>query len=230
MVRFLLIAAVAGLLFFGCKTIYIQKDFFDKYTEILKDTSQQHIPFKINGAYVTKFKVKSFLNPLDTIEYFDYSFFYANHLVCNITIPLQIRGKLILNEDSIINAIKEGTINDRLGWSYFEIKNKKVLFYGLDEWYENPIIFGYTLPLTFREEIILNDTTLLPVNKSFSKKRFIGIKWKEKTLGITKNKSEQFKIFELKPDSSKSSFTKMYNIYLRTNSLNYRVLKEGKIR
>lgn len=222
MVRCCFIGIVFGILFSGCRTVYIQKEFFEKYSEILKDENQKQIPFKINGTYVTAFKDRSFLNQ-DTIEYSAYSFYYVNHLFCVIIIPLKDSNqKIILSETDLIDAIKNGIINGRLGWGYYEIKKDKIYRYGLYEFIPGPVIFGYTLPISFGATNVVNDTLLATTEKGKLIKKFMGMRWKESDFS-TKYKAEYFfKRFPVKPDSVNNDFMRQYNKFLETGNLIYK--------
>ena len=65
-----------------------------------------------------------------------------------------------INESDLIKAIKKGTINTWLNWGYYELEGSVIKQYALELGHENPILFGYVLPISFGKINIINDSLM----------------------------------------------------------------------
>jgi len=220
MVKKIIVGFLLVFLLYGCSTEYVPRYFFVKYKKIQKGPKEP-IPFKINGAYVSEYKSKHRNeNEQDIVCYV---FFYENNLFSGISIPFVQKGIIsILNESDLIKAIKKGTINTWLNWGYYELEGSVIKQYALELGHENPILFGYVLPISFGRINIINDSLMGGTEQGKNIKQFLRIRWKEDD-GSTEIDQEQmiFKPF-IKPDSLNNDFTKRYNEFLTKKKLSYK--------
>ena len=215
---------IAGFFFFfllyGCSTEYVPRYFFVKYKRI-QEVQKEAIPFKIFGAYVSEFKSKHRNVNEQDITFYD--FFYSNNLYCSISIPcVKKDGISILNESDLIKTIKNGDINRWLTWGYYESDKSFLKQYTLVLGHENPILFGYVLPISLNKMQIINDSLLGKKEQGKVIKQFMHIRWKEND-GTTEGNQYQsvYKPF-IKPDSLNNDFTKRYNEFLTKKKLSYK--------
>lgn len=172
---------ITGFLFFfllyGCSTEYVPRYFFVNYKRIQK-APKETIPLKRNGTYVTEFKSKHRNENEQDITFYD--FFYSNNLYCSIGIPYIKKERIsILNESDLIKAIKDGTINKWLTWGYYEFDESFLKQYTLVSGHENPILFGYVLPISQNNMLIINDSLLEKREQGKFIKQFLRLRWRE---------------------------------------------------
>ena len=220
MVKKIIVGFLLVFLLYGCSTEYVPRYFFVKYKRIQKGPKEP-IPFKINGAYVTVYKSQhTNENEQDEVSYV---FYYKNNLFCATGYPIVKKGIVsILSESDLKKAIENKTINKWLNWGYYEIKENVINHYVLYLGHENPILFGYVLPIGLNKEHMISDSLLEKSEQGKVIKQFLRLRWKESD-GTTEGNHYQsvFKPF-IKPDSLNNDFTKRYNEFLTKKKLSYK--------
>jgi hypothetical protein len=193
----------------GCSTIYIPNFYYRKYKQI-RAFSPQTLPIKMNGAYVTEFKSHhTNENEKDAVSY---GFYYPNNLCCGIMIPYVEKGiTKISNEAELIDAIKNGTINKWLSWGYYNVEGNIIKEYDLIDDHQNPILFGYVLPVHLDKMHIINDTLIARTERGKNIINFMGLRWKQPD-GMNEYIEIQcaFKPF-IKPDSTNNDLIIQFN-------------------
>ncbi|MDP4290563.1 MAG: hypothetical protein Q8908_05740 [Bacteroidota bacterium] len=204
-----IISILLLVLLVGCSTIYIPNYYYRKYKQI-RTSSPKTMPIKMNGAYVTEFKSHhTNENEKDAVSY---GFYYTNNLYCGIMIPFVEKGiTKISNETELIDAIKNGTINKWLSWGYYKVEGNIIKEYGLTDNHQNPILFGYVLPVHLDRMHIINDTLIARTERGKDIINYMGLHWMQPD-GTNEYIEIQcaFKPF-LKPDSTDNDFIVQFN-------------------
>lgn len=195
----------------GVHNIRYPKEYFDKYSEIIKANKFRN-QFKIGGVYTTHFNS-------DTNVYTVYTFFYRNNLCTSIIIPLTIDDKRIDNEEKLRNAIANGFLDNHFSYGYFETIEGKLKTYITDEWIGGPTLFRYTYPIIESNDHLDGDSSIELTSDSYIKKKYLGLMLKNSLpIGILDGKVLKFKNVNFKPDSSKSDFLLNYIAYLNSKN------------
>jgi hypothetical protein len=202
-----IICFILGFSMISCGYVILPHKYFDKYTEIKNSKNNSIINDTLIQVYMKEdtFLSKSYSEWIGyNIKSFNYIFLYRNNLIATINSPVLINNNkpYIISIKEIVDSIENGFFErpnnyDKIHWTYYKKQDDKFTIYNYD--YNIASGLNALTRVNLREEnILLTNKDLIYENKSLKHGLYLPV-------SIT-----------IKPDSSKSSFTKSYNKYLQT--------------
>ena len=199
--------------FTSCSYLILPKNYFNTYTENIKQKKSGNYTLNINKMYVFRdtFETKSFQESFGFKGQFKYIIFYNNSLMAEIYKPFKNNSKTYTNIDKeIIDSINAGFYDkpynqDKINWTYFKIEENKLIKYSFDgnvSEGHNALSHVYLIE---RNYILYNGSLVYEDKYNQYKNTPLLETFLYNPLEIS-----------VKPDSSKSDFIKMYNKYLLT--------------
>lgn len=218
----------------SCGNFLVPKLYFSNYKTVIdKQKKNTDSSLNLNGFYLENVAFIITSNESKgRVENANFCyFFFKNNLYCKILIPNGFNSYEINSIDDLPRVLENANRDKKdiaVDWSFYEINNNKIFLHDLSSDYSHPFVLNKTLDYTIYEYELSSNNEIIANGQITKYKKKYGIDTKKIANWNNKIKRNNYKFIELKvkPDSLNNHFFKIYNKYLKTESLNYDFLME----